>query len=194
MAFAAAGGGAGGGRGAGPSRPRACAPKERRARRRTLLTLRGDLALLAGQREEAKRAIVRPEEAAEQKIPAAGEAGEDWRVRVFGGGLFGAGEYGEAQAALEKWEQEFPVEEAGGLDAVSAGQDGVRGAAERAGAAVFGVVGAGRAAAVHVPEAVWLRANCLMAWREWAEARGCAAAGAERSSRTRSSSNRRRNG
>jgi tetratricopeptide (TPR) repeat protein len=140
----------------------------RRLRRQAVITL-GDVAVLSGEYEEAERLYRQAQEIGEPTQQAemlAKTGGYGYSVMD----LLARGEFDWALEALDRWENEFPIQKLEGYTFFLRGK-------------VLYVQRPGRLAlrylelaervsprAVHVPESVWLRANCLLAMERHQEA------------------------
>lgn len=140
-----------------------------RLRRRALIGL-GDVALLSGQYEEAERFYRQVQNPAKEPVKQAEMLAKTGGYGYTVMDLLARGEFEWAIKTLDRWEDEFPVQKLEGYTFFLRGK-------------VLFVQRPGRLAltylqlakrvsprAVHVPETVWLRANCLLAMERYAEA------------------------
>ena len=137
--------------------------------RRQALSAAGDAALLAGDYVAAERCYRQAQESGPPVEPGEMLA----RVGSYGyavADLLARDEYDWALEALDRWEGEFPVQKLEGYTFFLRGK--VLYVQHPGELALRYLDLAERVAprAVHVPEAVWLRANCLLALQRWDEA------------------------
>ena len=138
--------------------------------RRQALILLGDVALLTAAYDDAENLYRQAPELAERKVEQAEMLVKAGSYGYTVEDLLARGEFEWALKTLDQWEEEFPVQKLEGYTFFLRGK-------------VLYVQRPGRLAArfleraeqvapraVHVPEAVWLRANCLLAMQQYDEA------------------------
>jgi tetratricopeptide (TPR) repeat protein len=140
-----------------------------RLRRQAIIAL-GDVALLSSASDEAESLYRQAQQLAERPVEQAEMLAKAGSYGYTVEDLLARGEFEWALKALDQWESEFPVQKLEGYTFFLRGK-------------VLYVQHPGRLAlhylewaervsprAVHVPEAVWLRANCLLALERYEEA------------------------
>jgi tetratricopeptide (TPR) repeat protein len=140
-----------------------------RLRRQTLILL-GDVALLTAAYDDAENLYRQAQELSERKVEQAEMLVKAGSYGYTVEDLLARGEFEWALKTLDRWEEEFPVQKLEGYTLFLRGK-------------VLYVQSPGRLAAryleraervspraVHVPETVWLRANCLLAMQQYDEA------------------------
>jgi len=134
------------------------------------LILLGDVALLTAAYDDAENLYRQAQELAERKVEQAEMLAKAGSYGYTVEDLLARGEFEWALKTLDRWEEEFPVQKLEGYTFFLRGK-------------VLYVQRPGRLAAryleraeqvspraVHAPEAVWLRANCLLAMQQYDEA------------------------
>jgi tetratricopeptide (TPR) repeat protein len=144
--------------------------KESAKLRRTALVGQADVALLSGDGPRAKELYRQAEALAEKPTSQPEKLAKSGTYAYTVEDLLGRGEYKWARDTLDKWEDEFPLQKLEGLTFFLRGK--VLFVEKPGELALRYLTLAERIAprAVHVPEAVWLRANCLMTVGRYEEA------------------------